>query len=805
MASLTRLVRGLWRDWLFTSVVVVIIASAVAINGSVFAAVTAILLRPLPIADPHELVVGWGTDPARALTLVELSYQNVSDWAARARTLSRAGAMGSSTWPETFVGNGPPRRLWSAGVSGTFFATLGVTAALGRTLGPQDDVPNGPPVAVISHRLWQSQFGGAATVVGKTLRLVDGDRVIVGVMPAGMELPRGTDLWIPVVPVLTKGDTTQRNLRNVGVLWLVGRLRPGIALDAARRELDDLAARAEREDGTPRFGTATVLTPLPDVLFGPVRTALWVAAGAVVLLALSAAANVAMLLLARALACRSADAICLALGARPRMLTRARVVEVLLLGIAGGIVGALLSWGMTRVLVALAPPDLFRLESVHTDWRVIATTWLVSLAVLTATAATVATVAAQNTPMALRDDDTRQTSGRGARRLRGVLVILQVGCAYLLLVVAWLLARSVIVLDRIDVGFEPRQAAVLKLEPSAHAESNAWMDLLLTRLSHRPDLIAGALYLRPLALGAIGQEVGVRLHGQAEGSSDVRANPALNYQIATEHTFRALGVSTRRGRTFRASDDQRATRVAVVSESTARRLWPTADAVGQRLEIRGMPPDDPGQRWRTVIGVVSDVRYRGVRDVRLDVYDTALQVPTPATDVVVRTSGDPLAAAAAIAATARELDPDVLIDGVTTLEAIVERATAPWTFAMTLLMVFAAAAVLIAAGGLVAIVTLETRRTAREFAIRAALGARPGQLVAMVLRRALYRVVTGAAAGTLGALVAAPYLRPLLVEVSPFDPRVFLASAGALIGLGVVAAWLPAMRAARAQPASLLR
>ena len=343
-------------------------------------------------------------------------------------------------------------------------------------------------------------------------------------------------------------------------------------------------------------------------------------------------------------------------------------------------------------------------------------------------------------------------------------------------------------LERIDIGFQPQHAAVLKVETRANMDSNAWMELLLTRLSHRPDLIAGALYLRPLGLGAVGQEVAVRLYGQAEGSREARANPALNYQIATEHTFRALGVETKQGRTFLPSDDHRATRVALVSESTARRLWPAADAVGQRLAIQGMPPYDPGQQWRTVVGVVSDVRYRGMRDVRLDVYDAALQVPTPATEVVVRTTGDPLAGAAAIAAVARELDPDVLIDGVTSLEAIVERATAPWTFAMTLLMVFAAAAVSIASGGLVAVVTLETARTSREFAIRSALGARPGRLVAMVLRRTVRRVAVGAAAGIIGALVAAPYLRPLLVDVSPFDPRVFVGCAVALVLLGVVAA-----------------
>jgi hypothetical protein len=355
------------------------------------------------------------------------------------------------------------------------------------------------------------------------------------------------------------------------------------------------------------------------------------------------------------------------------------------------------------------------------------------------------------------------------------------------------------------MGFEPRHAAVLKVEPRTSTDSNAWINLLLTRLSHRPDLIAGALYLRPLGLGAVGQEVGVRLYGQAEGSSEVRNNPALNYQVATEHTFRALGIATRQGRTFLHRDDHRATRVVVVSESTARRLWPGADAVGQRLEIRGVPPDDPAQRWRTVIGVVSDVRYRGMRDVRLDVYDAALQVPTPATEVIVRTIGDPLAGATAVAAVARELDPDVLIDGVTSLEAIVQRATAPWTFAMTLLLVFAAAAVSIASGGLVAIVSLETTRTSREFAIRSALGARPGRLLVMVLRRTVRRVAVGAAAGAIGALIAAPYLQPLLVDVSPYDLRAFVASAVALVLLAIAAAIVPATRAARVHPASLLR
>ena len=481
------------------------------------------------------------------------------------------------------------------------------------------------------------------------------------------------------------------------------------------------------------------------------------------------------------------------------------MAEVQLLACLGGGVGTLLSMAITHALVTLAPVDVLRLDTVQTDWWVIAATWAMSLVVLTCIASGMSAFVAQRTPSVLLDDHSRQTSGRAAGRVRAGLVVAQVGCASLLLVVAVLLGRSLLALRHIDPGFDPANAAVLKVVPGRATNVNAWLDALLMRVRTRPGHAVGVLYLRPLALGAVGQEVAVRLHGQPEDFTGAKANPALNYQIAGEGTFRALGVPTLRGRTFLASDDARTPRVVVVSESTARRLWPAGDAIGQRLEIHGVPPDQPDQRWRTVIGVVGNVRYRGLRDVRLDVYDAALQADTPATEVIVRGTGDPVAVARAVAAAARELDDDVLIDGVASLQSILDRAIAPWTFGTTLLMAFALAAVSIASGGMAAVVTFETRQARRELAIRSALGARPGAILRLIVGRTTQRATLGATTGALAAIIAGPHLRPLLVGVSPFDPWVCGGVVMTLVLLSIVAAIAPAMRAARTPPAGELR
>jgi putative ABC transport system permease protein len=321
-----------------------------------------------------------------------------------------------------------------------------------------------------------------------------------------------------------------------------------------------------------------------------------------------------------------------------------------------------------------------------------------------------------------------------------------------------------------------------------------------------PDVeAAGAVYLRPLALGPIEQEAGVILEGQPETRQAERQNPTLNYQVATPGYFAAMRIAIRNGRPFDGYDTPGSTRVVLVSETAARRLWPGQDPIGKRLSLPTFKPDGPPKAWRTVVGVVSDVRYRGIDDVRLDVYDAALQSSTAATDIVVRTSGDTRRAAAAVQAEARRLDPRVVVDRVTTMDAIVSRAVAPWRFGVWMFTVFAALALVLASVGLFSLVSLDVAQRRREFAIRLALGARRGDIVRPVLALAGERVLAGVVLGLLVSLAATRAIGSMLFGVRGLDATTYAAVVALLVAVVAVAAYLPARRAASVDPMTLLR
>jgi hypothetical protein len=329
---------------------------------------------------------------------------------------------------------------------------------------------------------------------------------------------------------------------------------------------------------------------------------------------------------------------------------------------------------------------------------------------------------------------------------------------------------------------------------------------LLARVERLPGVeSAGAVSLRPLALGPIGAETWVVLEGQAETPDVIRQNPQLNYLSATPGYFTAMGIERRAGRLFDDRDTRRSPRVAVVSESTAQRLWAGGDPLGRRLLMPGHSADGGPNVWRTVIGVVSDVRYRGLDDVRLDVYDAAWQADSTAGDLVVRASGDPIALAAAVHAEARALNPRVVIDRVTTMDAIVSRAIAPWRFSGWMFGLFALLAFVLSAVGLFSLVSLDVAQRRHEFAVRLALGARRADVRRSVLRRALLRVTGALAVGLLCASVAARAIRHLLFGVAPLDVATYAGVAGLVVAIVAIAAWLPARRAAAVDPLALLR
>jgi predicted permease len=627
-------------------------------------------------------------------------------------------------------------------------------------------------------------------------------------MPSGVDFPRGAELWVPIVPALSTGTPPNTTiLDTLGVFYVVGRLRPSLAMTGVRADVDATEARLDAaRPGRLKWGTTAVVTPFVDYVFGPVRPALRVLWVAVMVLLLIACANVSALLLTRVSRRRQEHSIRLALGATRFAIARAWIAEVLLVAIAGGGLGVAMAHWMAKTIVALAPDDLPRVAEIAVDLPVALFTFGL---VAGAAAITVAVPLKQAGRASLLDtlEGERTTSGRTAMRTRSAFLVAQIALSVILLVAGGLVLRSFVALSRVDLGFSADRVLTLTVQPQGtKLPPNVWLDGFLERIRSLPGVeSAGAVYLRPLMLGPIGQGVAVRMEGQPEVPAGNNPNPVLNHQIATPGYFEAMRIPLRGGRLFSNRDTRDAPRVAIVGESTARRLWPGQDPIGKQLAFSSFTPGGPRSVWRTVVGVVSDVRYRGLEEAQLDIYDAALQTGRPADNVVVRTSGSPEALAPAIRAVARELDPASTVDAVTTLDAVVERAAAPRRLTMWLFVTFASLAFGLAALGLFSVVALDVSHRAREFAIRMALGATRHTILRGVLTRAGARVAVGLGLGLAGAAVASRSLRGLLFGVAPNDGATYAAVLAVVLVAVTLAAYLPARRAGRAEPQGLLR
>jgi putative ABC transport system permease protein len=406
-------------------------------------------------------------------------------------------------------------------------------------------------------------------------------------------------------------------------------------------------------------------------------------------------------------------------------------------------------------------------------------------------------------------ESSRATAAARPRRLRAALGALQVAMAVVLLVAAGLVTRSFQALRGLDLGFQPAQVLALQVDPRLDPTAvNPWMGQLIAAIAARPDVAAvGAVYLRPLALGPIGQGTTVVLEGQPDSAETTAANPMLNYQVVTPGYFDAMRIPLRSGRVF--TDDDRAggERVVVVGESTARRLWPGRAAVGQRLLTAAFDQRDgaPKKAWRRVVGVVADVRYRGLDEVSFDLYDPATQSTSPATDLAIRTSGDPLALASIVRDEARRLAPAAIVDGVTTLDAVVGRAWAPWRFGAWVFTLFALVATALTAVGLFSVVALDVTERRREFALRLALGATGSAVARGVMSGAARMVAAGVVAGIVAAAVASAAVQRLLYQVPALDLPTYGSVVAVIAVVVIVATYLPVRRATRVAPAEVLR
>jgi putative ABC transport system permease protein len=781
----------------FTLVAVLTLGLGIGATTAIFSVVSAVLLRPLPYPDAGRIALIWGTRGDQPQTL--LSIPAFHDWEARNRSFA---AMGIARMQSVnLTGTAEPDRLVGNFVTAPTLGILGARPALGRLFTPPETAEGtGQPVAVLSYAAWRTRFGGDPGIVGGTLVLNGRPHVVIGVTDSGFVDTFGpVDVWLPITSAPNRAWFTRAD-PNV---WGVGRLKPGVTLAAAQRDLSAVAAGLAAEYPATDGGSGASLQPLREAIVGPMRGTLLVLFGFVGVVLLIACANIASLQLARATARGHELALRAALGAgRPR-LARQLLTESLLLSTVGGGLGLLVGHWALMGLLAIAPAIL------GADWGA----GLDGPVLLFAAAATIgagllfgAAPAVHATRANLGDAlKLRSTGGRGAdaSRARNAVVGFQLVLSIVLLVGAGLLARSLVALRRVDPGFDPahlltaefRLPAVKYRTPERITQ---FMAAALTAIRAVPGVRSAAL-IRSVPLS--GNWNSVSYVPDSRPQLTAAEAPTSQENDASDGFLRAMGMRLLAGRGFDVGDRAGAAPVAIVSEALARREWPGRAAVGRRLKILG-----PFDEWVTVVGVVSDVRQLTLSEPpAAQLYLPMAQQPGIFASVVARTDGDPMAMAKAVRAAVWSVDPDQPVWKLRSMASLVLRDVATPKFTMALTVAFALLALLLAAVGVYGVMAYAVARRTREVGICMALGARETQVVWMVLRRGLTVIAVATVLGLAASLVAGPLLRHQLFGVTASDPATFAAAALVLALVALLACYLPARRAAKVDPVVALR
>ena len=690
-------------------------------------------------------------------------------------------------------------RVRRALVSGDFFAVLDARPHLGRGLLPQDDVRGAERAVVLSYRTWQRRFGADTGVIGRRVVLHEDGATytVVGVMPLGFDYPRGADFWSAMYAVIP-----EKNLQY-GAANLIGRLKPDATPESARDELTAYFARpdAPEWERNMRGVSATLSTQI----LGDTRPAVMAFAAASGLLLLIACLNVANLLLVRGLTRVREMAVRSALGAERGDLTRQLLTENALLALAGGVLGALVASVAVETFLSFAPETLPRLDEVEVSARTLAGAFAISALALLLFALAPALMASRaNIHDALRSD-TRQTAGRRPRLASEVLVAGQVALALIVLSAAGLIARSLVKLERADLAFDESRLLIAELalrydQLDDVEKQRRAIDRVLTLIEHVPQVRSLSPVVAAPFSGTGGWDGRPTKEGQTP--ADAASNPMLNMEVVAPAYFETFGMPMLLGRGFTDADRENAPSVVVISQSAARHYWRSEDPIGKRLLMGTETP-----RSFTVVGVVSDTRYRELREARPSIYFPLRQAffPFTATTLAIRTRGEPAEAVSALRRVVGDSTPGIALASAAPFETLLEKPLAQPRLNALLLAVFASACVVLSAIGLFGVMSTMVRQRTREFGVRMALGATPRDVQRMVMGRGLAIACVGLAGGLIGALVANRLLRALLYGVTPTDTPTLLGVIALLACVAALASLLPARSSTRINVVTALR
>jgi putative ABC transport system permease protein len=804
--------RSLRRRPGFTALTVLTLALGIGATSVIFSVVSGVLLRPLPYDRPDDVMMIHTRLEGNPRS--ELSLPEYWDLREQAKSFSRVAAFSNGSL--TLTGSGTPERLEAGFVTADALPLLGVAPARGRGFGAEEDLPGRPAVVLLSDGLWRRRFGADPEIVGRTLILDDAPTTVLGVMPPGFQLPShyagpGMELWT----LLQLEPSADRSERGWHWLTAMGRLRPGLEAEGADRDMAALMAgmlQRYPNEYDADFGGSAVLAA--EELVGDIRPVILVLMGAVGLLLLIACANVASLLLARAEARQREIAVRAALGARAGRIVQQLLTESVALATAGGLLGLLLAtWGI-RALVSAAPPTLPRLEAIGMDGWVLAFTAAITLSTGLLFGLTPALQAARPGLSGALSEGGRGGAGLGRQRFRRGLVVSQIALAVVLVAAAGLLIQSFARMRGVDPGFVPERLLTARVELSpVRYESNeqirAFYEQLVRRLESLPGVrSAAAVKALPMTQLELGDWSFVR-----EGMHSLPPRPSewslAYWQTMSPGYFETMQIPVLQGRGFEATDRIGAPGVAVINRTLAQQVWPGGDALGRRILLGGGATDSI---WRTVVGIVGDVRHRGLdAEPRPEIYLPHAQFPagtgTPLRSLrlVLRSEGDPGQLTGALRAAVAELDPDLPVVEVQAMEEALGAWAAERRLTMLLVGVFAMLSLTLGAVGVYGVMAHLVVQRTREIGIRIALGAPQREILGLVLSQGASLAGLGIAAGLIGALAATRLLAGLLFGVGPTDPSTFVATAAALGFVAAIASLLPALRAVRTDPITALR
>ena len=792
-------IRGLARRPVFATVVLATIGLGVGANAAIYSVVRGVLLRPLPYPDANQVVSLSFKPPYWLASGPEyIDYQ---------RDLKSFEAIAAFVQGESNLATEEePERIAIASVTTSFFSVLKVEPQRGRVFAQDEDLAP-PTVVLISHKLWERRFASDPAIVGKTISLNGRPRTVIGVMPRHFDYPTArTDVWLPMPRISAENAGDRAN----HYLFMVGRIRGGVPLASAMAEASAITARA-MVDFAGRYDPNQPLTPVvervSDRLVGGTRAYLWALAGAVGFVLLIVCANVANLLLARGEGRRKEMALRTALGASRRRIVTQLFTESAVLALAGGALGVAIAWAGSRTLVALAPASMPRLDEISVDGGVLTFTLVASLGAGLLFGFAPAFYASRNAPGDALKEGTRTSRSSGSRRARRALVVAEVALAVIALSGAGMLLRSLANLQRAELGFDPHSVLTAKVSPlqSAYSEARAilFYSQLLERIRAIPGVTsAGAAGWLPVvdAGGMWG------LLGEGQSYENMKQSPMAVPQQATTGYFGSMGMPIRRGRDFTEQDREGGPFVGIVSASLAEQLWPNDDPIGKRFRL------GDGPTYMSVVGVVDDIRARGFHDTP----EPAMYFPHPQThqsayflpramNLVIRTSGNPMAVAQQVREAVRALDPTIPVSNIRTMDAVVGTSVASRRFSTALIAAFAALALGLAGLGIYGVVAYAVSERTLEISVRMALGAERATVLALVVRDGVLMASAGVGIGFVGALAATRAIKSMLVGVPAVDVLTLVAASATLIVVAFIASVIPARRAVNVHPSDVLR